>query len=161
MAKLTLHFYAQFFELLEHSEIIDWPAKMFIEKIFYPFFRTTKNKAKIYRGLEALVRSGYLDRKKSPNNTRIYLYTATKKAIECHEKNLAENFITVIKNKISVIQMHIDEKQIEIELIDELISENPQIKQKLESLKEENISDLHTLDLKKRVLLKYTSSNLI
>lgn len=154
MAKLTLKFYAQFFELLEHSEIVDWSAKMFIEKIFYPFFRTTKNKAKIYRGLEALVRSGYLNRRKNPKNTRIYLYTATKKAIEYHEKNLAENFKTVIKNKISVIQRLIDEKLIEIELIDELINENPQIKQKLEILKEENISDLHTLDLKKRVLLK-------
>lgn len=80
MAISTLPFYKDFFFIIENNEVLEWEAKKFVCKILVEDEQTAKENQKVYRGINAFVKNGFLLRKANPKNVRTFVYSETTKS---------------------------------------------------------------------------------
>ena len=107
MSNRTLPFYSSFFNTFEKHVIDKWEAKDFITNILERHPHTSRNKQKVYQGINVLIQCGYLKRTVNPRKKNTFLYTETEEILNYRSSKSQENIAKALNEKMNIVQEHI------------------------------------------------------
>lgn len=144
---------SQFFSILEENQIVDWEAKHFWEKM-QKNSHDNKNSTKVmlYRGLEILVINKYLEKRKSPNNKRVHLYTGTSRIEYFINYQYNKELHRHLDQKIYDLNQGINNYECRLNFINELTMENSILEKYVSKYTAELNNQINELQLKLDVI---------
>ncbi|MFW1843607.1 hypothetical protein ACG9YY_11805 [Acinetobacter pittii] len=129
MAKYTLPFYSNFFQVMEKNEIVEWRANDFIFAIFGKNSKIKNHERQsIYRGLNILVKCDYLKRIRDKNNKSIFRYSETTRLQQHKNIEKIAKVKEVLKEEQNNLISTLEKRSSEKVFINDIINKNPELK---------------------------------
>lgn len=132
MADQILPLGIHFISIFENNKIVNWEAKQFWEKMQLDGEQKKNSvKAMMYRGLNMLVQNKYLEKRQSPKNKKVNLYTGTSKIEYLISYNYGIEIYAQLDQRQIEIKRKIEDIESKLNYINELLGEG--------SLKEKHV----------------------